>query len=199
MNKYSWFFLILFIAGCSSTPDIQTQLFLLTPETHNTTTASKRQVDQNAVKTIVIDPIKLADYLDQLGIVMQTDKHQIQVAHYNRWAEPLDENIYRFILETLSADSAGYSFQKESKFTRQVSHMVLSLELNQFNGTSSGSAVMSGHWVLKNSMSNKLIMSDSFNYEEPISESGYPALVSQLALILEKACADIISSISAQS
>lgn len=198
MSRNIWFFLILFIVGCSGAPKIETQLFLLTPTTHKTSIDNKKQQGQNAKKIIVIEPIKLAEFLDQAGIVLQTDKHQIEVAHYHRWAEPLKQNIHRFILQTLSAESTEYSFQKYTKIARQISHLVLSLEVNQFNGTSTGVAMLSGHWELKDPKLNKLIMTESFYYEEPIPESGYPQLVTQLALILENLCVDINASIQAE-
>jgi uncharacterized lipoprotein YmbA len=195
MNRNIWLFLILFIVGCSGSPKIETQLYLLTPTTHKSSTDISKQQTQNAKNIIVLESIKLAEFLDQPGIVLQTDKHQIQVAHYHRWAEPLSQNIHRFILETLSSQSTKYSFQKQTKFAKEVSHLVLSLEVNQFNGTSEGVAMLSGHWELKDSKLNKLIMTKSFYFEEPMTESGYPELVNQLALMLDKICVNILASI----
>ena len=192
MSKYLWLSIILFAAGCSGQPKIETQLFLLTPDTQDSATESSQAEKQ----VIIVEPIKLANYLDQPGIVLQTGKNKIQVAHYHRWAEPLGQNIHRFILEVLSANSSDYTFLRHSKYSKQVSDLVLSIELNQFNGSSSGDVFVAGSWQLRKSKQDELILSDSFHYERTMPESGYSELVNQLAIILDELSKEILDSIS---
>ena len=195
MSRNLWLFIVLIIAGCSGQPKIETQLFLLSPELQNSSDRSN-QIINNHEQIIIIEPIKLANYLDQPGIVLQTDKNKIQVAHYHRWAEPLGQNIHRYVSQVLSANSTDYTFLRHAKFTNQVSDLVLSIDLNQFNGSSTGDAYVAGSWQLRNSKENELILSDSFHYEKTLSESGYPELVNQLEAILNELCNEILNSIS---
>ena len=195
MSRNLWLFIVFIIAGCSGQPKIETQLFLLSPELQNSSDGSN-QIINNHEQIIIIEPIKLANYLDQPGIVLQTDKNKIQVAHYHRWAEPLGQNIHRYVSQALSDNSTDYTFLKHAKFTNQVSDLVLSIDLNQFNGSSTGGAYVAGSWQLRNSKENELILSDSFYYEKTLSESGYPELVNQLETMLNELCNDILNSIS---
>ena len=188
--------LVIFVSGCSGAPKIETQYFVLTPAAPRDSAASQKSVDKKAKKVIVLEPVELADFLDQPGIVLQKDHHQIEVAHYHRWAEPLRRNLYRFIFETLAANNMEYSFQENSRSVNKMDPLRLHVQVNQFHGTSMGMANLSGRWALEDSKSNEVILSDAFHYESALQEDGHVELVSQLAILLEKLCSDIVDSIA---
>lgn len=196
MNKYFWLLIVIFTLGCSSSPKIETQQYLLVPSKQMSDADASIQKARAKKQLIIVEPIQLATYLDQPGIILMTDKHQIEVAHYHRWAEPLDQNIHRFMLEVLSVNSTDLSFQRNSKFSKQQSHFLLNIEFDQFNGTSTGKALVGGSWSMINSETNELVMSDSFHYDQAMSESGYVELVNQLAIVLENLSLEIMTAIS---
>ena len=138
----------------------------------------------------------MATYLDQRGIILIIDKHQIEAAHYHRWAEPLDQNIHRFLLDVLSSNSTNFSFQNYTKYSKQQHHMILNFEFDQFNGTSDGKVLVAGSWNLRDSKNNELILSDAFYYNQVMTESGYPELVNQLAKSLNEISLQLLNSIS---
>ena len=195
MMKYIWPIIILSVVGCSGAPKIETQYFLLTPETQQSSEEKSSDAETNVHKLIILEPIVLAEYLDQPGIVLQTDQHQIEIAHYHRWAEPLKRNIHRFVIETLATQKMEYSLQPSTTFSRDVTSLSLSLHINQFNGSVSSAALLSGHWTLKQTKSNELIKTVTFSHEAPLKQSGYPELVAQLANLLEILCKDIAEAI----
>ena len=51
---------------------------VLSPDLHNSSDESN-QITNNQKQVIIVEPIRLANYLDQPGIVLQTDKNKIQV------------------------------------------------------------------------------------------------------------------------
>ena len=195
MMKYIWPIIILSVVGCSGAPKIETQYFLLTPATQQSSAEKNSAAEIDPHKLIILEPVFLAEYLDQPGIVLQTDQHQIEVAHYHRWAEPLKRNIHRFVLETLATQKTDYSFQPSTNFSRELTSLTLSLHINQFNGSAASAAILSGHWVLKQTKSNELVNTMPFSYEAPLEQDGYPELVAQLANLLETLCKDIAEAI----
>lgn len=186
MNKYTLALLIVLIAGCSGSPKIDTQYYLLMPDIRRVSAENEKQSTNIKTQVIILNRIGLATYLDQQGIVLLTDRHQIKVAHYHRWAEPLDQNIYRFMLETLSAHASKYQYHKKSGSSDHMSNLELSVEFDQFNGTSKGDALVAGNWQLRDTSQNTLIISESFYYDQPLPEDGYSALVNELAGILNQ-------------
>jgi uncharacterized lipoprotein YmbA len=197
MKKNIWVgLMIIFIVGCSGSPKLETQYYLLTPSPQNKTVVNEKLDNEKSKKIIEIDSIKIAEYLDQPGIVLHTGKHQIEVAHYHRWAEPLKLNLHRFILETLSSKNTNYTFQANSKLTKNDSALILIIEVSNFNGSSTGETILAGRWMLENSKSGELMGSESFHYQHALKQDGYNEMVSQLALSLETLCDEIFTSIS---
>ena len=193
IRLYFSLLVILFTLGCSNTPKIETQHYLLMPEKKANITSQK---SYNEKQVIIVEPIKLATFLDQRGIILLTDKHHLEAAHYHRWAEPLDQNIHRFMLEVLSANSNDFAFDNPSKFSYHISNLSLSIDITQFNGTAHGKALLSGSWKLIDTEKNELVLSDEFNYTGDIAKSGYSELVNQLAIMLDEISLQILKAIS---
>lgn len=194
MIKKVLFCVIFMLSGCSSAPTPETQYFVLTPKTLTTSTATSKTLQNDSKNVVVIESIKLAEFLDQSGIILQTDTHQIKVAHYHRWGEQLKRNLHRYISETLGAQLPQYVFRNDSKFNPSAPYQYLDISIRQFNGTTDGLALLSGHWILKDSDTNTFRINKSFSYQASLSNSGYPELVNHLALLLEQLCNDIGSS-----
>ena len=190
MKKILMVFLIFTLSACGSKPPPETQYFVLTP---NVQLASAS--DKDSKNIVVLETIQLAEYLDQPGIVLQTDSHQIQVAHYHRWAEPLKRNLHRYILETLNEKLPNHKIQSDAAFNKADSKQSLHIKVNQFNGTKDGSAILSGHWRLKDLETKSILKNESFHFEETLANDGYTELVNQLATLLEQLCSEIAQSI----
>ena len=186
-------YLFLLICACSSTPTPDTHFFVLTPNTFTTSNDQSARTNNSSDNTIVLKPIKLAEFLDQPGIILQTDTHEIKVAHYHRWAEPLKRNLHRYVLETLSTQLPLYHFQSGKNFKEAQTHQRLEITVRQFNGTTDGLALFTGHWELidKNLQSTK----HTFAYRTNLTNSGYPELVNELGKLLNMLCGDISKSI----
>jgi uncharacterized lipoprotein YmbA len=190
------FCLIFIVIGCSSAPKPEIQHFLLTPNIQATNTDKPNSL-QNGLKNImVLDSINLAEFLDQSGIVLQKNAHQIEVAHYNRWGEPLKHNLHRYILETLTTQLPQLSLLSENKINSGLAHQKLEITFNQFNGTIDGLALLSGHWMLKQSDAKTYMLNNSFSYQTTLENSGYPELVKQLANLLDQLCNELAMTIN---
>ena len=185
------FCLIFIVSACGSAPKLKTQYFVLTPNIE-APSDNKQNTSQDGKKFVALQPIKIAEYLDQPGIVLQTDNHKIEIAHYHRWGEPLKRNLHRYILETLTAQLPQHVFQNESNLSQTTPDQYIEIVINQFNGTTGGSALLSGFWLINNT--DTTTFKQSFSYHSPLSSSGYPELVNTLASLLDQLCKDIANS-----
>lgn len=173
--------LILLLSACGSTPKEETHYFVLNPS--HSPSLSQDQSQSTSLNSavsaepIALQPVQLAKYLDQPGIVLQTDQHEIKVAHFHRWAEPLKHNLHRYITQSI-----GFSTINDASRTLEV-------HFQNFNGTQNGSAIVSGYWVFNQKQ-------HPFSYQAPLTNSGYTELVKQLALLLDQLCADIAAQIT---
>lgn len=161
---------ILLLCACGSTPDSETQYFVLNPNHSNVKISSFPD-------NIRLQPIQLAKFLDQPGIVLQTDQHEIKVAHYHRWAEPLKHNLYRYISQSIGINNTSDASQ------------TLEVHIQNFQGTAEGNALLSGYWESDE-------IKQSFNFKAPLIKPGYSELVKQLAVLLDQLSADIAAQIN---
>ena len=199
MIKKIIYCLIFVVIGCSSKPIPETQYFVLNPNTQATSVSQSNSSENDENKIVLLKPIKLAEFLDQPGIILLTNTHQIEIAHYHRWGEPLKRSLHRYILDTLTTQSPQHSFRNDDKYYSDQIHQKLEITVNQFHGTTDGSALLSGHWMLQQSDSKTSIVHEPFSYQATLASSGYPELVNQLALLLGQLCNDIANSINARA
>lgn len=182
--------LILSLYACGSKLPPETQYFVLTPTASTTSTSV---ID--AKISVVLKSLRLAEFLDQPGIVLQTDTHQIKVAHYHRWAEPLKRNMHRYMMKTLNSKLQGHIVQNDINLNEIATQQSLQIIVNQFNGTKEGAAIFSGNWILSDVKTKSMLKNKSFHYEVALVDDGYAELVNQLAILLEQLCSEIAQSI----
>ncbi len=179
-------FLCILLLACSTTTPPETQFYVLTP---SVSAINNSNLDTNP--KLVIEPIQLANFLDQPGIVLQTDTHQIQSAHYHRWAEPLKRNLHRYISKNIDTQLAGVIIESELAKKDENSLQRLDISIDAFNGTVDGKAILSGFWTLQNQQADT-VTKQPFSYSTELKKAGYPELVNKLANLLDQFCADLV-------
>ena len=176
--KYLIMPLTLLLVGCGSTPE--TRYYLLSSPTVMPETA----VDESNGRTVLgVGRISLPDYLEQAGLVMQTDDHQIRAANYHLWGEPLEHGIRRSLLQQLSADIPDLRIEGGRGSERLFDYR-LDVELESFHGTEHGLAILSGRWTVYSMKEHELLASERFSFDAVLPESGYKAMVESQADLL---------------
>jgi uncharacterized lipoprotein YmbA len=84
--------LLAWLAACGSTP--QSDYYMLTAEA--------RGEPAGGGPALGIGPISIPDYLKTPKIVMNRNDHLLQLAEYDRWAEPLDSGVSRVVAVNLA-------------------------------------------------------------------------------------------------
>lgn len=84
--------LALLLGGCGSTP--RSNYYMLTAD------AGGGPVGDGVA--LGVGPVSIPDYLETRKIVMNRSDHQLQLAEYDRWAEPLDAGVTRVVAVNLS-------------------------------------------------------------------------------------------------
>ena len=99
--------LVLALAGCLVGQSPPTNFYLLSPMSPSP--AGNQPASGAAPIHIGLETVVIAEYLNRNEIVLNLDNTVYQLAEFNQWAEPLDDNLTR-VLETnltrlLHADS----------------------------------------------------------------------------------------------
>ncbi|MGE3463296.1 MAG: membrane integrity-associated transporter subunit PqiC [Pseudomonadales bacterium] len=136
-------------------------------------------------------PVTIAPYLDQQGIVLQTAGAEVHVARQNRWAEPLDAAVDRY-LQVAIANATGRVVEVAPLTTRTAETMV-QVRVQQLHGSTDGSVRLAAEWTVSAPTGSAVL--HTFEATESQRADGYPALVDAHAALLERLAAAIAGSL----
>jgi uncharacterized lipoprotein YmbA len=124
---------------------------------------------------IAVSDVELADYLNSIGIVYQQNDVQLTTASQHRWAEALDKQLTRSLLQNLRAQLPDWQWQNGTAAV--TNRAQLQVKIRGFHGKADGHAVISGEWTL---IKGSKQYNGQFQQSYPLSDDGYPALVREL-------------------
>ncbi|MEJ2475256.1 MAG: PqiC family protein, partial [Desulfobacterales bacterium] len=165
---------LFFLNGClgrSQSP----RFYTLSPLTEDKAMAKS---DTQARDTrIGIGPIKVADYLDQSKLVTRTGDNRLLKAEFDLWAGALKDNLTNVLAENI-----GLLLPTERIFiypwrlSEPVDYQVI-LDVVRFDGDLEKEAWLVARWSIVGGKDKELLEVDRSSIREPVTGSGYEALV----------------------
>jgi uncharacterized lipoprotein YmbA len=186
---------LLVIAGCART--LPAQFYVLNPMVQTVMEKSIRKDTPGF--TLAIGPVEIPEYLDRPQIITRANEHELTLAEFNKWAEPLDENISRVLKENLTNLLYADAFTVHSWRGPRSTDYRLSLDIIRFDGSLSESVSLVVRWSIFGCGGRKLLVQKTSSYTEPVASPDYEALVSAQSSTLEalsREIADQVRSIS---
>ena len=181
---------VILFTYCSSAP---VQKYILTPsiESDTETRSDKETTDI----TIGIGSIEFSDYLKRPEIVSFKGNNELNVDEFNRWAEPLNENFERVLIENLSRlipTDRIYIFpwQEEEPNSFQISIVV-----NEFGMRSDSSVVLDARWNVSKSFKRDFLITQKSFYTDNASGVSIEGIVILLSNLVGNFSRDIANEI----
>lgn len=174
----------LFLAGCSSPP---TRYYVLAPMPESAPAAGREIA-------VGLGPVELPDYLDRPQIVTREGQNELNLAEFDQWGEPLQDNVAQVLAENLAAllpsrKVAVYPWKRSNPVDVQVSVKVIHFERRE-----GGEAFLSVRWSL-NDGSGKELASRESRYSERASGDGYGATVAAMNRALLRFSRDLATAV----
>ncbi|MEN3160045.1 ABC-type transport auxiliary lipoprotein family protein [Alkalimonas sp. NCh-2] len=135
-------------------------------------------------RTLVLQSIQLAPFLQQRGIAFQHSATELTVARQHLWADDLATQLSRHLALNLDASGSGWQLQPQTNKTA----MQLHIRLDRMVGTADGYALLSGEYRLSGPQHSAR---QPFLIRQPLANDGYPALVEAMALGWQQLSQDI--------
>ena len=157
------------LSACSSSSSTPQYYAIALPDAQNHVQTPSQQ------PVVAVSDVELADYLNSIGIVYQQDDVQLTTATQHRWAEALDKQLTRALLQNLRTQLPDWQWQNGQTSMQNIAQ--LQIKVRGFHGKADGHAVISGEWTL---MTGKQQYSGQFQQQYPLTADGYPALVREL-------------------
>jgi len=172
--------LMTFMACASNAPSSFYVLSSLTGTggTHETA-SEKRQV------TIGIIPVELPAYLDRQQIVTRVNANELHLAGFDEWAEPLEDNFTRVLMENLSILLPTDSFIILHGRGPEPADYQVQVEVIRFDGSLAGHASLLARWTILGQDDKKIFITRKSAFKEAAGAPGYKALVAAQSKTVE--------------
>ena len=152
MKNRSTCFNILIIAvvitiftGCAGTSKPSTFYLLSSlPESEHSIQATA----DNGALSVLIGPITLPAYLDRNQVVTVAGSHELVLDEFVRWAEPLQDTLYRVLSENLSLllkTPKVYAYN--SRGSKPVDFRI-TIDITRFDSSAGGDAYLNAFWTV---------------------------------------------------
>lgn len=129
-----------FLAGCAS-QSVQDRYYLLSAASHDG--------EGNASAPVVgIGPVSIPSHLDRSVVVSRSSRNRVEVNTGHRWAEPLDENIARALMDNLDRLGAASRLETFPWTSRDNVEWQVILDIDRFERQGDGNVTLSARWKL---------------------------------------------------
>jgi uncharacterized protein len=116
-----------------------------------------------------LGPINMPAYLDRNSVVIRNGPNEMDISAVDRWAEPLSANFSRTLTEDLSRMLAPRQIVQFPWYSPIPDYQV-EIYVYRFEADSTGTAVLSGKWTIRNPLDHKTLDSSDMNISQPVAK-----------------------------
>lgn len=164
---------LLLLGACAAQPVIPSHYLLRT-----SATLEARAL--HFTEAYALGNVTIAPYLDQPGLILETNEGTLRAARGHLWAEPLFEAVPHFLRQAIS-DALGADLPPASLRPESVQ---INIRLDQMHGTQDGQAILVADWWLNDGAGAANAF--RFSQVEPLAKDGYAALAEAQAALLSR-------------
>ena len=182
------------LAGCLGGPSGPTNFYMLSPLSPSqagTSAATAEGRIRIGLATVVVP-----EYLNRNEIVFNLDNTVYQLAEFNQWAEPLNENLTRVLAENLTnllrEDSIDVFLASDSSIPADYR---LEVDVLRLDGNLGGQATLISQWALLAAEEDELIVMRRSKYQESAADNTYKELVLAKSRTIERLSQDIAAAV----
>ncbi|MDH3771866.1 MAG: PqiC family protein [Nitrospirota bacterium] len=145
-----------------------------------------------------LGPLTLPHYLNRPKIVTQTGVHEVELAQFHKWAEPLSENMSNVMAENLSA-LLSTDRVVQFPWRRSVSiDYQLVMNVIQCDGMKNEEVILKVRWTLIREDGETLLEYKTSHITEPVAGPDYEDFVQAMSRALASFSQEIAEAIKAQ-
>lgn len=128
-------------------------------------------------RKLILDSVALPAYLQQAGIVLETENGQVSASTRSFWAEPLDDAITKALKDELSAQDGRLTVSGSDRAWSVKASCSIRFEFDRFHTSEiSGTRTSGRFWI----SDGKAIDKQTFFVARPLKGDGYEFVVRAL-------------------
>jgi len=147
---------------------------------------------------IGLGPVQFPGYLDRPQIVTRSGQNELDLAEFERWAEPLKDNAVQVIADTVSQNLGGrkvviFPWKRATPIAYQIV-----ADIKRFDRTLGGETEFVVRWSLLTADGQTELLSRDVSYAEWPVDDAYPTTVAAMNRNLLKFSRDVATAIREQ-
>lgn len=187
---------VIALGGCGGTSEPTRFYVLSTPPN---LAAEKPSPDRVRKVSLGVGPVSLPLHLNRPQIVTHDTRHKLDLAEFDRWAEPLKDNFTRVLAENLSIlmstdQVAVFPWKRSIPIDYQVT-----VEVNSFIVVGDGNSVLAARWMIFGKAGRTLLFTRKTEYRANNDGENFEALVEGLSRTLADLSREIATALLALS
>jgi len=186
LTIFSMAILLTLFSGCGTTRP--SRFYTLNPL--QTLESAKQVALPGPPISIGIAPVEIPDYLDRPQIVRRTDKSELFIDEFDRWAGSLDDDIARVLSENLSILlSQEHVLILTGGGAAPVEHRIV-VKVSRFDLMPDDTALLKSQWTVFGKDGRIILIRES-NFSEHIDGVDYGARIAAMSRAIEMLSRDI--------
>ncbi len=181
--------LFLSLTGCVGGTTPPSQFYLLEPLNENESSV----IETRTKPVIALGRVRIPRYVDRPQIVVGTGGNTYHLNEFNRWAESLDANISRILMQNLSMLVPAEVVEARSSSLARQAKLRVSLTILEFHVDQKGQAGLTAQWFIRRGQD--VIQNRQVSYRLPGSTDDYSTIVAALNECLNRMSRDLSASL----
>lgn len=176
-TRFQWVAVVFFcltVAGCLGGKSAPTQFYMLDPVTLET---ARPPVAEKPAVYVTLDPVEVPAYLNRPQMVTHLDRAEYQLNEFNRWLEPLGDNLTRVIAENLSEMLAADGIDIINMSPPVETDYTVAVQILRMDGKLGQGMVLVARWSLFDQTDDSLSLTKRLVIQETVSDETYQGLV----------------------
>ncbi|WP_430475317.1 PqiC family protein [Thalassospira lucentensis] len=175
---------LLVACAAQSVPD---RYYLLSP--------TVQQVSEPSIQAPVIGigPVTIPSHLDRSTIVSRSSTNRVEVNSGYRWAEPLDENINRVLMDNMGRTGKASRLEAFPWTSRDGVDWQVVLDIDRFERQPDGNVILTARWKLIRFESGEIVRAATYNKVSMPSDTSIESTVLAMSTLLSDMTIEISS------
>jgi uncharacterized lipoprotein YmbA len=170
------------LTGCSiKSETAPSRFYMLRPIQEEAAPTSAAAADG---PTLLLGPLEIPAYLDRPQIVTRAPGAEVKLSEFERWAEPLRDNIARVLADNLATLVPAPRVSARRTIQPKDPDLRVAVELIRLDGSLGGNVVLDAQWSLFGEDPDRALETDRIRIERPTSGADYGSFVEALSLAL---------------
>jgi uncharacterized lipoprotein YmbA len=166
------------LSGCASSPN-QINYYVL----ENASDTAKTQPETARNKTILLDNLQLASYLQSTNLPILKHDYTVSYARQSAWAEPIEHGIKRALVNDFNSVSKQQLILDTMPNSSRSDYQ-LHIQIDHFVPTDNAEVILVGQYWLN--QGDTLLSHQAINLKQPLVQDGFSESVQQQRKLLKQ-------------